>query len=87
MKGFYLYNEDEPCFDCGESHREILGFYAGSPDKSIMLKLARKQFSHLTDEQFAKQVEVTDWSFHFTGNVYNRHEDWYYTEEFELKEA
>lgn len=49
-----------------------------------MMKLARRQFSNLTDEEFRKYVEVSDWSFHYTGNTYRRHEDWYYTEDFEL---
>lgn len=41
VKGFYVYVEEDTCFDCGRSERNILGWYKGEPDKKTLTKIAK----------------------------------------------
>ena len=41
VKGFYVYVEEDACFDCGRSDRNILGWYKGEPDKETLEKIAK----------------------------------------------
>lgn len=54
MKCFYVYTEDDACFDCGESRKNIVGYYKGELTEEKMKKIARKIFKDMTDEEFEK---------------------------------
>ena len=41
IKGFYIYFEEDTCFDCGRSERNILGWYKGEPDNETLTKIAK----------------------------------------------
>lgn len=41
VKGFYIYVEEDTCFDCGRSDRNVLGWYKGEPDKETLTKIAK----------------------------------------------
>ncbi len=83
MKCFYLYYDESVCFDCGEPHREILGYYKGEPNKEIMEKLARKTLTFIDEKEFDKKVEITEFGFYLTSGFSKMR---YETETFELKE-
>ena len=41
VKGFYVYVEEDTCFDCGQGDKNILGWYKGEPDKETLTKIAK----------------------------------------------
>ena len=93
--GFYVYNEEDTCFDCGRADKNIIGWYKGSPTKEKMQKIAEKQFEELhgrkpepADYQGDDRlIDVGDSFFRIFSTFYTSRCDYYQAEEFELKEV
>ena len=84
MKCFYVYSEDDACFDCGVAEKKVFGYYRGDPTEAVMMKIAKKIYKNLDPEKFEKQVRVSKYVI-----VYNN--GWSKTiheaEEFELEDV
>lgn len=59
MKCFYVYTEEEACFDCGVKEKNIFGYYRGEPNAVVMMRIAKKIYKDLDPEQFEKHVTVS----------------------------
>ena len=84
MKCFYVFTEDDACFDCGEATKNIVGYYKGEPSEEKMMKIARKIFKDLSDEEFKNEVTVGKYAIIWRNDSYNRM--YYQVEEFELED-
>ena len=85
MKCFYVYTEDDACFDCGESRKNIVGYYKGELTEEKMKKIARKIFKDMTDEEFEKEVIVWKYDIIWKVDGYTKMD--YQVEEFELEDV
>ena len=83
MKCFYVYTEDDHCFDCGEGTKNIVGYYKGELSEEKMMKIARKIFKDLSDEEFEHDVTVGKYAIIWRNDSYERM--YYQVEEFELE--
>lgn len=83
MKCFYVYHEEDACFDCGVAKKEIFGYYRGEPSEAAMMKIAKQIYKDLDPEEFEKRVSVYKYTIVYdNGWSKTVHE----AEEFELNE-
>ncbi len=83
-KCFYVYTEEDTCFDCGVAKKNIFGYYRGEPDEEAMMKIAKQIYKDMDPEEFEKQVKVYKYTIVYdNGWSKTVHE----AEEFELEDV